>query len=126
MINKHLDTQRPAGVVIEARRNCAERSDYGALVKSSPISAAGADWVSRPTLIYVTPVSAISRMVSSRTPPDASVGTRPPTSVTAPRTTAGSILDRKSVGEGKSVSVWVDLGGGPRFKKKNRQQNERK
>src|SRR3546814_5078075 len=33
-------------------------------------------------------------MVSSRTPPDASVGTRPPTSVTAPRNTAGSILSR--------------------------------
>src|SRR3546814_20893537 len=109
MINKHLDTQRPAGVVIEARRNCAERSDYGALVKSSRISAAGADWVSRPTLIYVTPVSAISRMVSSRPPPDASVGTRPPTSVIAPRNKAGAKIGRVSCRKRECTYVEISL-----------------
>ncbi len=37
-------------------------------------SSAGAEWVSAPTLMKSTPVSAIARTVSSDTPPEASGG----------------------------------------------------
>src|SRR5215203_7352494 len=49
--------------------------DY--ISKSRPISTARAEWVSAPTDIKSTPVSAIARTVSKRTPPLASVCARP-------------------------------------------------
>src|SRR6185369_1733195 len=53
--------------------------------KSRARSSAGAEWVSAPTEIQFTPVSAIGRTVSRLTPPDASVTARPSTSFTASR-----------------------------------------
>ena len=51
--------------------------------KSSARFSAGAEWVSAPTEMRSTPVSAIARTVSSVTPPDASVSARPEAMATA-------------------------------------------
>ena len=73
-----------------------------------PISTAGADWVIRPTEMKSTPVSAMPRMVSRLTPPEASSGTRPATSSTA--SAQGRhvhIVEQQAVGAG--VERFFDL-----------------
>ena len=65
------------------------------------MSTAGADWVIRPTEMKSTPVSAIARMVSRSTPPEASSGTRPATSATASRKDRGRhVVEQQTVGSG--------------------------
>src|SRR6266581_2322113 len=59
------------------------------------MSTAGADCVMRPTEMKSTPVSAIARMVSRRTPPEASSGTRPPESATALRSSSTLMLSSR-------------------------------
>ena len=57
---------------------------------SRETSRARAEWVSAPTEMKSTPVSAIARTVSSDTPPDASSSVRPAASETAARSSSGS------------------------------------
>src|SRR2546422_1419725 len=60
--------------VLDRRAEQAHRApghDRPLITASRPISTAGADCVIRPTEMKSTPVSAIARMVSRRTPPEA-------------------------------------------------------
>ena len=60
--------------LMSIRRTPRRASDQSA---SSPMSSTGAEWVSAPTEITSTPVSAMARTVSRVTPPEASSLTRP-------------------------------------------------
>src|ERR1043166_8704149 len=75
------------------------------------MSAAGADGVIRPTETKSTPLAAIAAMVSSRTPPEASVGARPATSTTASRSTGGGMLSSSS--RAPPAAGPGPVGGGP-------------
>ena len=65
-----------------------ERGGHGACT-SSETSRERAEWVSAPTEIESTPVSAMARTFSSVTPPEASSSARPATSATARAGSAG-------------------------------------
>ena len=80
---------RPAAVYRFTSRSCevAVRSRCSALPasRSRLTSSAGAEWVSAPTLMKSTPVSATARTVSRVIPPLASSSARPPASADRPR-----------------------------------------
>src|SRR5262245_17259724 len=91
---RKLSTRSRAGTrVAEGGKDL--RIDCHAGSKSSPISAAGAEWVRAPTEMKSTPLSAIARTVARVTPPLASVLQRPFTSLTAFRSWSGVMLSRR-------------------------------
>src|SRR5260370_6503769 len=72
-----------------------DREVHGSGSRVRERSKAGALWVSAPTDTNCTPVIAISRIVSSLTPPLASSWARPPTRSTAWRSSSGVKLSSR-------------------------------
>src|SRR5690606_8833264 len=77
---QHLRAHRGGGGVVEVAH-----AQPPLILTSRPRSSARAEWVSAPTEITSTPVSAIARTVSRVTPPDASTTARPAICSTAAR-----------------------------------------
>src|SRR5439155_13041411 len=102
---QHRPPQRSGAGVVEIDE---VGHDAAPITRSSPMSRAGAEWVSAPTEITSTPVSAMARTVSRVTPPLASTSARPATCSTALAMSATLKLSSRitSGSPSRTSSIW--------------------